>query len=525
MSVFTFFSDKGNFFDKEASDTEAARAYRNKCRFFHSAYSRLCTAYNRTGVLDYSNPVLVKPVTDFFQPGTEIRAAQMAPLVIGSTFGRGAMFLGMGRGKTFLGGYWANYLMRYSPLSQQFPNNKFLVLCPKSVVDEWRKQLPSFFQCTVNVFPDTRDLDADIIVTNYEQLENLMPYRHEFGGIILDESHRAKNVDTKTFKLVSEFVDMNIYYRFVLSGTPMTNKPDDLFSQLTFIDPYAMGFSYEYMKSTYFKSVYMGKGKGGFFKEVFLKKYEDLIRRCVMGSSIIQSSTSEEVDKVISHIECPQSEEQRKAIEDISKGYTTIQRRQEIMGGKTQATMVELKAAVGKELQVSSGFLIAGDTTLHFPSPKMAKALEIVQAHPGKQFIIWTYFRETTLRMTRALPGAECIFGTTPAKQRTRIKEDFERGDLRILVLQIRAGNTGLNLQMCNMNIFVESDWAPTVIDQAMCRTARSGQTEKVHFWFLYTKDTADTLVINVGKGKKTLSRSLLAAYVANKTALTRSTR
>lgn len=506
--------NKGSFFPKESVDTPEARAYRERALSFHVAYSRLCSIYNRTGTINFNDPVLVKPATDFFNPGTAIRPMQMAPLVIGSTFGRGTMFLGMGRGKTFLGGYWANYLMRYSKLANTFPNNKFLVVCPKNVYDEWATQLPTFFQCTVNIFPDTRDLDADIIVTNYEQLENILPYKNEFGGIIIDESQRAKNMETKTFSMISEFVDMNIFYRFVLSGTPMTNKPDDLYSQMTLVDPYTFDFSYDYMKSHFFKEIYMGKGKGGFFKEVFLKKYENIVRARVMAASIIQPSTSENVDLVVSHVECDQSTEQRNALVDVAKGYISIQRRKELMGGKSEASMIELKAAVIKELQVSSGFLVAGDDVLKFPSPKMAKALEILNTYPDSQFIVWTYFKETTMRMLRAIPGSEAVYGKTSSTQRRKSIADFKAGRIRVLILQIKSGNAGLNLQMCNKNIFVESDWSPTVIDQAICRTARDGQTERVHAWFLYTKATADIMLINISRNKKKLSKAILATYV-----------
>lgn len=516
--MFTFSQDRGSFLPKESSETEAARAYRAKCKSFHSSYSHLCLTYNKTGKIDLNASYLVKPTDSFFQPGTAIRDMQMAPLVIGATFGRGSMFLGMGRGKTFLGGYWANYLMRYSPLAKSFPNNKFLVVCPKNVTDEWATQLPKFFQCTVNVFPQTRDLDADIIVTNYEQLEHLLPYKEEFGGLILDESHRAKNLETKTFAMIEELVDMNIYYRFVLSGTPMTNKPDDLYPQMSLVDPYAFDFSYEYMKHTYFKKTWIPKGK--FYKESFQHKYENIIRNRVIASSIIQTSTSEEVDIVTSYVECPQSPDQTRAIEDVAKGYLSIQRRKELIGGTAQATMVELKAAVIKELQVSSGFLNAGDTIIKFPSPKLAKTLEILKAYPDNQFIIWTYFQETTMRLGRAIEGSETVFGQTSTAQRKRTIAAFKAGTLRVLIMQIRSGNAGLNLQMCNKNIFVESDWSPTIIDQAVCRTARSGQTEQVHVWFLFTKDTADIMIINVAKGKKKMTRSILATFVHNRAAL-----
>ena len=123
------------------------------------------------------------------------------------------------------------------------------------------------------------------------------------------------------------------------------------------------------------------------------------------------------------------------------------------------------------------------------------------------------------MRMHRAIEDSAAIYGKTSTSQRRKILDDFKAGRIRVLVMQIKSGNAGLNLQMCNKNIFVESDWSPTVLDQAVCRTARSGQTQQVHVWFLFTKGTADVMLINTTRSKKKLSRAILATYV-NKRAM-----
>ncbi len=508
------FVNGGNFLTKEAGNSPEAVKYREKIKSWAVRYSYAAKLFNNgEDLLSKMSSLTRRPVSDFMLDSVSIRADQYNPIVAGINFGRAALFLGMGRGKTFIGGYICNYLQRYSPMAQDFPNNQFLVLCPKTVISEWADQIPGFFDCTISSYPDNPYADTDIVVTNYEQLHKLVERKDKFGGIMLDESQRAKNMGTKTFELISEFADLNTFYRFVLTGTPILNKPDDMFTQLSFINPYAFDFSHDFMKSEFFSKKWIPKAK--FYKESFRAKYRPKFHRIMNSNSFILPSTSEDVDIKYHRVPCDLTGKQAKMIEHVAKGYIKLEQRINLGDMKGNQKQIELRGAIGKELQISSGFLMAGDQILRFPSPKLAKAMAILDEYPtDEQFIIWTYFRETTQRFASSIPSSAAIYGDTSDAQRKKAIADFKTGKLRVLVMQIKSGNAGLNLQMCTKQLFAEYDWTPANIEQAIARSARSGQNDTVTIWLLYTTGTADEFVIKAVRDKKKITSAIMATYI-----------
>ena len=209
---------------------------------------------------------------------------------------------------------------------------------------------------------------------------------------------------------------------------------------------------------------------------------------------------------------------QASMINHILKGYIKLEKRMTAMKVTGSKKVAELKGALAKEQQVSSGFLMAGDEVLRFPSPKLEKAMEIIDSYPeSEQFIVWTYFQETTVRMANAIKNSASIYGKTSNAQRKKNIADFKAGKLRVLVMQITSGNTGLNLQMCTKQIFVEYDFTPANIDQAIARSARSGQTNTVTVWALYTLQTADEVSIKTIRDKKKVTSAIMSTYITRK--------
>lgn len=518
------FINGGNFLPLESGASPKAKKYRERMKSWSARYKYAAKQFNAAKDIVTDLPMLKhRPAGDFMLPGVGIREDQYAPIVAGINFGRAAMFLGMGRGKTFIGGYLANWLQRFSPLKHEFPDNKFLVLCPKSVIGEWADQIPEFFDCTISVFPTDPAADTDIVVTNYEQLHKLLPRKEEFGGLLLDESQRAKNMGTQTFEQITEFADLNIFYRFVLTGTPILNKPDDMFTQLSIVNPYAFDFSYDFMKSRYFKKVWIPKGR--FYKESFDKRYKEKFHTILNSNSFVLPSTSEDVDIKIHEVECGLSPKQAHMIQHVAKGYITLEKSVNLRKLKGRKKQVELNAACIKELQISSGFMKAGDDILKFESPKLAKAMQILDQHPGEQFIVWTYFRNTTERLHAAIPGSATVYGDSSDTQRRNAIRDFKAGKLRVLIMQIKSGNAGLNLQMCTKMIFAEYDWTPANIEQAIARSARSGQTKQVTVWMLYTKCTADTVMYKAVKDKRKVTSAIMTTHITRQLRLARNGR
>lgn len=510
----------GNFLPTEAQLTPEGLAYRKKVKQWARTYALAAKTFNTGKSFNKYLPSFSKnlPVSDFLNEGITIREDQYKPIWAAINLGRSALFLGMGRGKTFIGGYIATYLQRYGKLAEQFPNNKALVVCPKSALDEWAKQLPAFFDCTVSVFPENPAADTDIVVTNYEQAHKLVSRRKEFGILLCDESQQAKNVATKTFTTIAEFCDAHLWHRFVLTGTPILNQPDDLFTQASLINPYSFDCSYSFMRDTYYKKYWVkGKGAGkGFPKETFDKRYIAHVQKIMEQSGFILPDTGEDIETEETMVKCTASPKQKELLYKLAQGYIQLSTASQLGAPNEKQTyqLHELKNIAGKELQVSSGFLKVGEELTEFPSDKLTKAVELVKKYPDEQFIIWTFFRHTSRRLHYALPESGLVYGGMANKQRNKTIKAFKDGKIKRLVMQITSGNSALNLQNCRNNIFVEYVYSAAVMRQAKARTARSGQTRLVRHWFLYTGGTADVLQLSIIKNKKKVTASIMRTYL-----------
>lgn len=421
--------------------------------------------------------------------------------------GRLATFAGLGAGKTFLGTVAAAHLMSY----KEKTHNRFLIVAKKAIITEWTKQIPIFVPNSVAVFPDEGTINADFVVTNYEQIEKLIPYRKYFSGIIVDESHNFSNIGSQRFKNLMNFVDGYVNHRFILTGSPIQNKPDGLFTQLSFINPYAFNFSHEWM----LKSMFTIRGFGARQTKFIKPHAKTIFASVVKKNSVLKNTPREglhEVEPVT--IPVPLSPTQRKYMQAVEAGHLVITKSGDT---RKRGVLQELKNSMAKEFQVSSGFLYAGDGPIEFESEKINRAVDIA-SKTDERVIIWTYFQHTSERLKKIFKNeAECIVGGMSRKNIEHIKNRFERKEFRILIANIEAANAGLNLQFCRNAIFVEYSWAPVVIDQAVGRIDRPGQTRKCNIYFLYTEGTADELPIVAYHSKTTVNSKILTNFAKSR--------
>lgn len=207
--------------------------------------------------------------------------------------------------------------------------------------------------------------------------------------------------------------------------------------------------------------------------------------------------------------------EQLAMLEKVASGNMSVAKAQKSMGGAAQ--FKELRGAVIKEAQVSSGYVNSDDQPIRFGSSKLAAVMKHLKGPwAGQQVILWVYFRETAERLLRALGNdATVVYGGMSHARSNEAIDGFRDGRYQYLICQLKTGNAGLNLQFCNHAAFVELDWAHTTIDQAIGRIARSGQTKRCHVAFFYTTSTADELMLDAYRHKRKITATVLEAYTA----------
>lgn len=504
------FTDGGNWLQQEAEPSHAV--YRARMTEWARNYSQACYNFARHGKIAAPGALryTIEDAKSVWLPGYEPKPEQVEALLLGINFGRFALFGTMGFGKTpTTGGVMAFIQQKGGLVGQQ--RRKFAVFCPKSVIDEWVTQPLRFFGQKTAVFPGGNVYDADIIVTNYEQAANLYAaHKNVIGGVVLDESHKVKNIHTQVFDHIQNMM-YGVFYRFVLTGTPQTKDPQDMFTQLSVINPMAFPFSYGYMLDRHYSMINYGK----FSKLSFRKKDAPIFRDIAARNAIAPPAEGAAVEAKKTLIPVRMNAVQSEMMDKTTQANVTIVRDAGALGYNVSTQ--EIHAAVIKECQISSGYLIAEDAPIRFESTKLSRIVDDVNTEwSGQRAIVWVFFRETAERLLRTFgKRATLIYGGMSNKARKEALERFEQESDCVLVAQIKTANAGLNLQFCKNMAFAELDWAHVTIDQAVARVDRRGQKDECDIRFYYTEGTADELMLLAYKDKQRVSSQTLVNYIA----------
>ncbi|MGB5748844.1 MAG: SNF2-related protein, partial [Desulfobacterales bacterium] len=176
----------------------------------------------------------------------ELFPYQLDGIAFGAGIGRAVLADDMGLGKTIQGIGVAELLSRHTPVS------KVLVICPASLKSQWRIEINRFTSRSCQLVlgsakerPVQYDSDSFFTICNYEQVlrDFLSIERVKWDLIILDEGQRIKNWEAKTSRIIKS---LKSPFALVLSGTPLENRIDELFSVVEFVDDRRLGPAFRF---------------------------------------------------------------------------------------------------------------------------------------------------------------------------------------------------------------------------------------------------------------------------------------
>lgn len=384
-----------------------------------------------------------------------------------------------------------------------------LVTCPSVVVGEWGEQLrkwqniePALINCSEAEKKRRRaGLKSWVHVCPYDSLETVED--NEYDLILADELHYIANEDANRFKRMRE-LRRHASGAIGLSGTPMPNMIDSMWSQYYWLDGgRTLGPSYAAYKRKYFS------GAGRTLQDP-AQRPEALVARDI--SRITMTMTMEEAfpgkpRKLTEVIRVPMSKEQRKYYDALRK-----QQAADVMGSRVN--VVQELVRLGKLMQVCQGFVLAGTgedgerIVQTFGSAKL-KALEEMITGKGdltdRKVLVWCQFKAEVPHIEAMLARHKVPYLVLKAgmseTQRTQMKEKWNTDpEPRVLIGSIAMG-IGLNLhapscvdaagkpRRCSTTVFYALNWKPTQLEQAMDRTYRGDQVEHCLYRFLLSED------------------------------------
>ncbi len=431
----------------------------------------------------------------------ELLPYQMDGIAFAAGAGRAILADDMGLGKTIQGIGVAELLAREGVVS------KALVICPASLKSQWCNEIKQFCQRSVSVVLGTAaeraamyNSDTFFTVCNYEQvLRDISSIELvKWDLVILDEGQRIKNWEAKTTQTIKSLAST---FALVLTGTPLENRLDDLFSIVEFIDDRRLGPAFRFFNR---HRIVSEKGR--------IEGYRDLsdLReklKPVMLRRTRASVMQELPPRTTEIVRIEPTEEQCELDWNYKKRISRIVRKPYL----TEMDLLRLqKYLLAARMAADSTFLVDKQPP-GFSSKleQMDMLLGRIAAEEARKTII---FSEWTTMLNLIEPLLEKhelryvrLDGSVPQKQRQGLIREFsDNADCRVF-LASNAGSTGLNLQAADTIINVDLPWNPALLEQRIGRAHRMGQKNNVHVFVLVTAGTIEENMLGTLSAKQTL--------------------
>ena len=327
--------------------------------------------------------------------------------------------------------------------------------------------------------------------------------RVKWDLIILDEAQRIKNWEAKTSRVIKA---LKSPFALVLSGTPLENRLDELFSVVEFIDDRRLGPAFRFFNR---HKVVDERGKLLGYKNLdeLRENLEPLLLRRTRKGVIKQLPP-----RTTQVLRIPPTEEQL----DLQKGHRQII--QTIINKKylTEMDLLRLqKALLMCRMCANSTFLVDKQGPGYSSKlEELDQLLDQLMAEEDRKIVL---FSEWTTMLNLIEPLLEKkrlnyvrLDGSVPQKKRQGLMHQFQKDPDCKLFITTNAGATGLNLQAANTVINVDLPWNPAVLEQRISRAHRMGQKRPVQVFLLVTKDTLEENLLATLSSKHELSLAVL---------------
>ena len=394
-----------------------------------------------------------------------------------------------------------------------------IVVCPSSLSLNWKSEIdkfvPSIKTLVIHGSAEERARQINsikkynLVITSYDLLKrDIEEYKNKdynFKYIIADEAQYIKNNNTQNSKVIKE---INADTRFALTGTPIENSLSELWSIFDFIMP---GYLYSYRK---FKEIY---------ELPIIKENDDwtMNKLKMLIEPFILRRTKKEVltelpDKTISVLNNEMQGEQLK----LYMSYMANAKRevsQELKNNGFEKSQIKILALLMRLRQICchpSLFI----SNYEGESSKLSQCVEVIKdaVLSGHKILLFSGYSSMLEIIGKELEKEKIKFfkltGQTKVGDRIKLVEEFNNNEeIKVFLISLKAGGTGLNLIGADMVIHYDPWWNLSAENQATDRTYRIGQKKNVQVYKLITKDSIEERIYELQEKKAQLAKTMLS--------------
>ena len=397
---------------------------------------------------------------------------------------------------------------------------RVLVVTPASLKAEWDDQIARFTELNRELLFGSQHKRLQWLrshaklnefpfftIANYEQVAPAVEEFNEFmvpDVVILDEAQRIKNWNTKLARRIKQ---LRSRYAFVLTGTPVENRIDDLRSLVDFLDPAVLGSLFRFNRDFY-QLDERGRPAGYRNLDILHKRIRPLLlrRRKVEVETELPARTDRNHFVAL-------TERQKRAYSSHEQEVMTlvnIAERRPLTEREQERLQIELGMM---RMTCDTNFILDPEDRECPKLEELGRILEDCQANNTKVIVFseWTRMLELVRELCGTLGlGYAWHTGSVPQRKRREDIDRFKNDPQCRVFLSSDAGATGLNLQVASTVVNCDLPWNPARLEQRIARAWRKNQTRPVTVVNLIAENTIEHRMLETLAIKRSLAESVL---------------
>jgi SNF2 family DNA or RNA helicase len=385
--------------------------------------------------------------------------------------------------------------------------NSALIICKKSLMNNWKEEIEFHSHLTSIIIQESKikrgnlfTFPVHFMIISYETARNEMRTLKQLlsikkMAIVLDESHKIKNLQSKITQALHELAPL-AKQRIILSGTPVANKPEDLWAQFYFLDMGdLLGESFQDFKQKYkFDSTKeIDANQISLFKQLKEEINRKSIRR-------LKQDALELPDKIYKNISVQLNFQQRDLYDQLKNELLV-----EITNLDDEQVIDEADNILKQLLrltQIASNPWLINKKYTEYPYKYIVLDKEIKKIDSnGEKVIIWTSFVYNIILLKKRYKkfGAVTLYGKMSVDERNVVVQKFKHDhNCKILIANPAAAREGLTLTVANNAIYLDRNFNLVDYLQSQDRIHRISQNKKCNIVLLIGKNTVDEYIDEV---------------------------
>ncbi len=413
----------------------------------------------------------------------------------------------MGLGKT---------VQAIAVLLERAADGPCLVVAPTSVCPNWEAEIARFAPTLRTLrLAESSDRPAliaglgvrDVLICSYGLLNQAAEALsgRTWQMAVLDEAQAIKNAATKRAQAT---VGLQAEFRLALSGTPVENDLDELWSLFNFINPGLLGSRESFQKRF---AGPIERDRDADARQALRALIRPFLLRRTKAAVLTELPPRTEQTVYVE-----MSEAERAFYEALrQRAVETIAQIEAKIDAKPGKRKIQILAEITRLRRACCNPALI-DVQAGVPSGKLEAFMDLAQelVRNRHRALVFSQFVGHLTLVRAALDAAgisyEYLDGSTPSAERERRVEAFQTGSAALFLISLRAGGTGLNLTAADYVVHLDPWWNPAVEDQASDRAHRIGQTRPVTIYRLIMRDSIEERILGLHRDKRDMATDLL---------------